>query len=462
MAEEQKQTQDKEQFKEQNVLTVDSISNPQDVLEKSIDKLAIVGGFELLEMVIDGVQNVNPERKARKKIFLTEANKKGEREELKRSLEIWSSILSSAGSISDMVEECGKQAEKAETTLKSNLKDAINATRDLEKSYRSVALFFKNTESDKLKNVSFMNAAPEQIKDLDNTRFFDKVNEELISGFDRLDLRNNYGILVVPGYLGSNKVVEKWAKMAYENKVMLVTDFEHLDNPDDVMEMFESANLTGGDIYRSNVMMTCNWLVGRNKYNEVGESEELFVPPSGALAGTIYKTLMSQVVAGKKFGSLSEVDGVAFPLKKSEIANIERMGLIPMVNEYGKVMAFSAKTLFNGDNLGLQTYSVVRVFDYVTKVLMDFLNRRAFENFNNVTKKDIQSQIVRFLNDITGPGKLIENFSIKRFEQDPNQKDRIYLDINMKPYFPAKNFMIKMDGQKGDDGNEWSSKYDNE
>ncbi|MEN2802009.1 type VI secretion system contractile sheath protein TssC, partial [Capnocytophaga sputigena] len=67
-------------------------------------------------------------------------------------------------------------------------------------------------------------------------------------------------------------------------------------------------------------------------------------------------------------------------LKKSEIANLESLGLIPMVNEYGKVMAFSAKTLFNGDNIGLQTYSVVRVFDYVTKVLMDFLNRRAFEN----------------------------------------------------------------------------------
>ena len=31
---------------------------------------------------------------------------------------------------------------------------------------------------------------------------------------------------------------------------------------------------------------------------------------------------------------------------------IERMGLVPMVNEYSKVMAFSAKTLFNGDNLG--------------------------------------------------------------------------------------------------------------
>jgi hypothetical protein len=71
-----------------------------------------------------------------------------------------------------------------------------------------------------------------------------------------------------------------------------------------------------------------------------------------------------------------------------------------MVNEYGKVMAFSGKTLFNGDNLGLQTYSVVRVFDYVTKVLMDFLNRRAFENFTAVTRKEIMGQIVRFLDAI--------------------------------------------------------------
>lgn len=305
-----------------------------------------------------------------------------------------------------------------------------------------------------------MNADPEQLKDLDDTRFIDAIQEELVRNYDRLDLRDNYSLLIVPGYLGSNKVVEKWAKIAHENKVMLVTDFEHLDTPDDVMEMFEAANLTGGDIYKSNVLMTCNYLVGRDKYKELGEEEELFVPPSTALAGTIYQTLMSQVAAGKKHGSLSEVDGVKFDLKKSEIANLEKMGLIPMVNEYGKVMAFSAKTLFNGDNLGLQTYSVVRVFDYVTKVLMDFLNRRAFENFNVKTRKEILSQIIRFLDSITGPGKLIEKFTIRRFEQDKVQKDRIYLDIHMTPYFPAKNFMIKMDGQKGDDGNDWDTEYE--
>jgi hypothetical protein len=429
-------------------------------LDKSIEKLARYGGFDLLETSIENVQNINPDRKARRKIFLTEKGKEKERETLRKTLELWASVISKSDSLTDMVANCEDQRKAAEELLSKNLSKAVGATRELEGNYRTVAMFYKNTESDKVKNVTVVNADLEQLKDLDNTRFIDTIHGELSDNYDRLDLKNNYGLLVIPGYLGSNTVVEKWAKIAHENKVMLVTDFEHLDEPDDVMEMFDQAYLTGGEIYRSNVLMTCNWLVGRGRFEEIDELDDLFIPPSGALAGKVYKTLMSQVTAGKKFGGINEVDGVKFDLKKSEIANLENLGLIPMVNEYGKVMAFSGKTLFNGDNLGLQTYSVVRVFDYVTKVLMDFLNRRAFENFTAVTRKEIMNQIVRFLDAITGPGKLIENFEIRKFEQDPVQKDRIHLDIHMKPYFPAKNFLIKMDGHKGDDGNEWETEYE--
>jgi hypothetical protein len=429
-------------------------------LDKSIEKLARYGSFDLLETSIENVQNINPDRKARRKIFLTEKGKEKERETLKKTLELWASVISKSDSLSDMVAHCEEQRKSAEVLLSKNLSKAVEATRELEGNYRTVAMFYKNTESDKVKNVTVVNADLEQLKDLDNTRFIDTIHSELSDNYDRLDLKNNYGLLVIPGYLGSNAVVEKWAKIAHENKVMLVTDFEHLDEPDDVMEMFDQAYLTGGEIYRSNVLMTCNWLVGRGRFEEIDEIDDLFIPPSGALAGKVYKTLMSQVTAGKKFGGINETEGVKFDLKKSEIANLENLGLIPMVNEYGKVMAFSGKTLFNGDNLGLQTYSVVRVFDYVTKVLMDFLNRRAFENFTAVTRKEIMNQIVRFLDSITGPGKLIENFEIRKFEQDPVQKDRIHLDIHMKPYFPAKNFLIKMDGHKGDDGNEWDTEYE--
>ncbi|WP_375563427.1 DUF5458 family protein (plasmid) [Bernardetia sp. OM2101] len=428
-------------------------------LESQVDLLAKYGGFDLLEMSIEGSQNLNPSRKARKQIFLNEASKKADREELKKSLEIWKSVLESKDSLTDMVADCEDNYHSSEQNLEKNLANAVKETRELEQAYRTVALFYKNTEQSKVKNVSIINAELEQLQDLDNTRFIDTIHEELVSNYDRLDLRNNYSLLVIPGYLGSNTVVEKWAKIAHENKVMLVTDFAHLDEPDDVMEMFESANLTGGDIYRSNVLMTCNWLVGRGRFDQVNEQDDLFVPPSAALAGKIHRTLMSQITAGKKHGGINEVDGVTFDLKKSEIANLENLGLIPMVNEYGKVMAFSGKTLFNGDNLGLQTYSVVRVFDHVTKVLMDFLNRRAFENFTARTRKEIMGQVVKFLDGITGPDKLIENFEVRRFEQDRVQKDKIYMDIHLKPYFPAKNFMIKMEGQKGDDGTEWDSEY---
>jgi len=432
-------------------------------LEENTQVLAKFGGFDLLETTIDGASNLNPEKKARKKIFLTEDSKKADRQQLKKRLALWHEMLSKADSVAEAVQQCEAQVESSSHQLTDNLRKAIEATHDMEQSYRSVALFYRNTDQDEVKNISIMNADKDQLQDLDNTTFIDAVSSELEQNYDRLDLRDNYSLLVVPGYLGSNKVIDKWAKIAHKNKVMMVTDFEHYDSPDDVIELFEEANLTGADAHKSNVVMACNWLVGRGKLEELGEEEDLFVPPSSALAGRIYSTLASQVTAGRKHGTLNEVDGVRFPLRKSEIANLEKLGLVPMVNEYGRVMAFSAKTLFNGDNIGLQTYSVVRVFDYVTKVLVDFLNRRAFENWDHNMRMDIQSQIVRFLDGIAGPGKLIEKFSIKKFERDPNQKDRILLDIHMVPYFPAKTFLVSLDGTKGDDpndpGRDWNAEY---
>ncbi len=430
-------------------------------LEESLQQLVKVGGIDLLEATIDGLQNLNPDRKARKQIFLTGNEKRKERDELRKKLQLWIDILEHSDSVATMIDKSNEKLAAAEENISKNIGAALKSTRELEQAYRSVNLFYQNTESDKLKNVVLLNASMDQVTDLDNPRFIEYVAEELKQNYDRLDLRENYSLLVIPGYMGSNKVVEKWGNIAYKNKTMLITDFADLDHPDDVIDLFTEANLTGGDAFKSNVMMTCNWLVGRGKVQEVGEEDDLTVPGSAALAGKMYNTLMSQVTAGKKHGSMNDVDGVKFDLKKSEISHLERLGLVPMVNEYGKVMAFSAKTLFNGDNIGLQTYSVVRVFDYITKVLFDFLNRRAFENWTTKTEKDLRGQIVKFLDKIQGPDRLIEHFKIMRFERDEVQKDMIHLDIHITPYFPAKSFVVKLDGQKGEDeATTWASEYE--
>jgi Type VI secretion system, TssC, VipB len=410
-------------------------------LNGHIQTLVRFGGFDLVETTVQGTQNMNPQKKARREIFLTNAE-----------------------SVADMAMKCQEQADKAEALLKSNLAKAVEVSSELERSYRTVALFYLNTESQKLKNVSIVNAAMEQLGDLDNPIFMNQIEEEFRLCYDNLDLRRNYSLLVLPGYLGSNAALEMWARTAHKNKVMLITDFRHLTTADDVIELFEAANHAGGDAHLANVMMTSNWVVGREQYADLGEEEPLFVPPSAALAGRVYQTLMSQVAAGKKWGALLGLNGVCFETKKAEIANMEKLGLIPMVSAFSKVMAFSGKTLFNGSNLGLQTYSVVRVFDWVTKVLVDFLNRRAFENFNGTTQKEIRTELVRFLESIQGAGNLIEKFKILRFEQDPKQKDRIYLDIHLKPFFPAKSYLIKLDGTRGDDPDspEWKASYEQE
>lgn len=428
-------------------------------LQTSLNTLVRSGGYDFLEAVVDGADNMNPVRKAKRNIFLTDAAKKQQRADLKKKMQMWIDLLTENSSVSEMADKSSKKAGTAEKLLKGNLKKVLESSHDMEESYRSVHLFYKNTESPKLKNVVLMNAAMDQLTDLDEPRFIEYVATELKNKYDRLDLRQNYSMMVIPGYLKSNTVVDKWGKMAYNNKVMLVTDFENVETPDDVLDMFTDANLTGGDPHKANVMMTCNYIVGRGKKTEVGEEEDVYVPGSSALAGKMYCTKMSQPVAGKTYGSIDEVDAVRFDQKKAEISELENVGLVPLVGEWGKVMPFSAKTLFTGDNLGMQTYSVVRVFDFIAKVLSDFLNRRAFELWNVKMEKNLRSQIVKFLDGIMGPDKLIEKFQIIRFERDENQKDHIFLDIHITPFFPAKSFLVKLDGYKGDDGEEWKAQF---
>ncbi|MEO8962003.1 MAG: type VI secretion system contractile sheath protein TssC [Ginsengibacter sp.] len=428
-------------------------------MEESLKTLAKFGGYDFMEAIIDGTDNLNPVRKAKKNIFLTDTNKKEQRADLKKKMQMWLDLLLNSDSVSAMVDKSMQSSEISEKLLKENLKNVLDASRELEQSYRSINLFYKNSESPKLKNIAIMNASMSQLTDLDEPRFIDHVADELKQKYDRLDLRQNYSLLVIPGYLKSNTVVDKWAKIAYNNKVMMVTDFENVETPDDVLDLFTDANLTGGDPHKANVIMTCNYIVGRGKKSEVGEEEDVYVPGSAALAGKLYCTKMSQPVAGKTYGSIDEVDAVRFDQKKADISELENVGLVPLVGEWGKVMPFSAKTLFTGDNLGMQTYSVVRVFDFIAKVMSDFLNRRAFELWNTKMEGNLRKQIVKFLDGIQGPDKLIEKFQIIRFERDEDQKDHIFLDIHITPFFPAKSFLVKLDGYKGDDGEEWKAQY---
>lgn len=342
--------------------------------------------------------------------------------------------------------------------IKKNLQHILMATAALEQAYRSLALFFLNTGHESITNLSLLNATPAQLADRDVPAFRNAVAAELKNNYDRLDLYNNYSLLVIPCYIPS-PVLNQWAQIAHQHKVMLVTAFENFHQPDDIIDLFSAAGHAGAAPHLANVVMTCNWLTVRKKHNGL-EQEECCISPAAPYAGRIYQGNMSQMAAGKKLGVLHGVHVVRFAMGKAVLAQMEKLGLVPMTAEYGTVWACSGRTLFNGDSRGLQLYTVVRVFDYITKVVIDYLNRRTFETFNSKTKKEIIEQIAAFLDSVTGTDKLIGHFNIQRFEQHEWQKDIIYLDIELKPFFPSKNYLLRLNRHKKEERHEWQALYE--
>ena len=415
-------------------------------LQESLDGLNKFGGFQL-----------DPRRKAIKNIFLSDSAYADNRKKLKNELELWVSILD--GEATDpmaIIDSCKAKCQKAEQCLSNNLFAIHDELHKLEVTYRALDSFFANAGQGKIDCLTLMNVNKEELEYHDSEDTL-AIRDELERYYDRLSLKNNYSLLIVPGYLGDANTIRMWADTAYRNKVMMLTDFKDSQNFSMLKDELDDANMQGQDAKLANVVMTCNYILGRKKSELAGEDDDLYLPASAALAGRMTNTdeiVIAQGAAGKKYGTLSNVKGARLDLRKSEIAALIDQGVIPMVEEDGRTMAFSNRSLYNGATIGLQEYPIVRVFDWIGKVFQNFFNDEAFINWNSSVKAELQQAVHDFLSDYKGPGKLIENYNLKGINQDPKTKD-IKIEVELKPFFAAKNFYIELTGHNGQAGVEW-------
>lgn len=414
--------------------------------------LSKFGGFLAVKSFIPAAEDLNPAKKAARNIFLTESRFKDKRESLAKELEGWIELLDSGKTTAtEHVDECKQKEAKYQQLLNKGITVALDETRKLETSYRALDAFFKNAETDRVDNLKLINVNKEDIAD-PNSEFAGEVDQLLKNAFDRLSLKDSYSLLVVPGYVFQDKpTLLKWAKIAFKYKVLLITDHADEMSFEDLRD--NTADYRDSDQALQNVVMTANWIVGREseKLSDLEKDDPaFFIPPSGALAGKLYdeSANMAQGAGGKKYGTLSEVKGVRNDLLKSEIAALMDNQVVPMVFSEGRVMAFNNTTLYNGDNDAMKEYPIVRVFDWVKKVLMNYVHEVALENWDPYNSPDnLKNKIQDFLNQYQGYGNLFQRYEIKEPKQDPVTK-RITVDISLTPYYAAKNFIIKLAADK--------------
>ena len=415
--------------------------------------LKAFGGFNAIRGFMPDADNMNPARKAAKDVFLQDKRFKDKREGLKKEISRWLELLNdtSIESATGYADACKKDEEKYTNVLKQGITDALYATQNLERSYRQLDSFFKTCGTDKVKNLRIINVLKEDIADADSG-FAGEVENILRNGFDRLSLKDAYSLVCVPGAVFTDKVdLLQWAKMAFKYKVMLITDHADEYSFDDLQANTEGYRDSDQELM--NVVMTANWIVGREAEKMSSDEEDqkaFYIAPAAALCGKLYDETanMAQGAGGKKYGTLDGVKGVKSDLLKSEIAALMDNQVIPMVYSEGRVMAFNNTTLYNGDLDAMKEYPIVRVFDWVKKVLMNFVHEVALENWDPFNSpKNLKSKIQEFLNQYKGYGNLFQNYEIGEPRQDPITK-QITCDITLTPFYAAKNFVIKVAADK--------------
>ncbi|MBR3286835.1 MAG: type VI secretion system contractile sheath protein TssC [Bacteroidales bacterium] len=418
------------------------------------DLLSRFGGFSVIKGIIPTAEDMNPAKKALKESFLNDSRKEAKRKALATELRAWLDILSEDKTAStELVDSCKQKEAKYLKILTQGITDALDASKNLERSYRALDAFFKNSGSEKVEKLKIVNVDKEAITDSDSS-FQGQVDDLLKHAFDRLSLKDSYSFVVIPGGVFKDRVdLLRWAKMAHKYKVMLVTDtaLEDENSLDDLKEV--TKGFVDSDAALQNVVMACNWIVGRESeklsYDEQDE-DAFFISPAGALAGMMYdeNTPISQGRAGKKFGTLSDVKGVKLDLMKSEIASLMDDHVVPMVFSEGRVMAFNNNTLYNGDLDAMMEYPIVRVFDWIKKVLMNYVHEVALENWDPYkSPQKLKDKIQGFLNQYQGYQNFFQRYKLGEPKQDPKTKN-ITVDISITPFFAAKNFVIKLEADK--------------
>lgn len=370
---------------------------------------------------IPEIAYLDPREEGIRRSFLAEKRFEEERKALAEELEIWIELLkSNSGTDVEMAEICRQKEAKYQQILIKGITVALDEARRLETAYRTLDSFFRNAGTDYIDNLTLVNANRWDIVDCVLSEFDKDVGQLLENSFERIDLKNSYSLLVIPDLFcedSSFYCMLKWAGIAFKYKALLITDHADETNFEDLY--VNTANYCYSDHAFQNVVMTANWIVGRNSemLSEFEkESPAFFIPSSAALAGRIYaeSANIEGVLNNRGYHVLNETKGVHIDLLKSEIASLMDNQVVPMAFLNGRVVACNDSNLYNGCNYAVNTYPIVLFLNWLQKELIQIVNSEARQDrYDWDTPDYIKDKIRGFLLPYYKDRKIFETFVIE-------------------------------------------------
>jgi len=379
-----------------------------------------------------------------------------------------STLLSDSDSHADALAKLDARIKALETTRDKVLGDLFEQIRPIERSYRSLQLFFENADvRDAVQRppVEFyiFNADTNVIKkDVDSSTIV-AVDEFVQSRNDSFNFRQFICNMVVPGYVPDN-VRRRFEDIANKWGMLLIGDLK--DEPN--FRVLQDQFRTDGGAYEflkrpedraAADVVIAGFVKMRDKHwferpESHTEDADLYSPASMLFAGCLARTDrttgggIAQGPVGMIFGKVRGIERARVEPRISQMENLtmQRQVVTIIRNEDNELCFAGSRTQAEDPNGVLKFFTSYRVLRYLERRIAVYLRRVAEQRLTReLVKEQVRNPIETMLEDEKKKGTIF-NFSLD-IDMDEDKFAMGVLDINLEvlPVGPAETFNLKID-----------------
>jgi hypothetical protein len=353
---------------------------------------------------------------------------------LKR-LQLMKEMLAGTADLNALRTRVKERKDLVAKVFQENMAAIFEVQRPLEKTYRELDTFFGEArlmQGEAVAYVSIVNASADR-------NFNELMDPETglaskMSNRENFDMKSLTGLIVVPDWAGSEAKLMKYAELAQQSMAHLFTGFPDVSLKE-AQDMFEVggdlAELKSTDPVKQHVSVVANPLRIRKANRFEKSLGDLYINPTGILAGKVYKGDIKEGLHIAQANKPHEVkiptpDGSPLEMKWN-VRGGQQMkfskAVIPLA-QYEGIVFWGVDTLYlaggQGDE-GMDQYTVKRCDEYIAKVVLHYLNGRTFVPNETESRDAIHSALQKFLMHNTGGGaKMLEYGKVDAVETVTN------------------------------------------